>query len=182
MEDKTINIGPKRGAKIKKRWDPKEWRPEYEAMAALAATGMPHEEIARRFGYTGPWVSMIMNSPKGKIVKQLIINNIREAGSKTITSERVQAVMNKAFERVENLINNDYLADRSPMAIFGASMEILKKAPVFSPPETPTPSSPASVQNTQINFFAAGVDKRKIDDALKKADEVQVLHSGDSDE
>lgn len=183
MEDKTINIGPKRGAKVKKRWDPKEWRPEYEAMAALSATGMPHQEIAQRFGYKGPWVSMILNSPKGKIVMQLITNNIREAGSKTITSERVQRVLNKAFSRVESIIDDDDLALRSPMAIFGASMELLKKTPLLGIEGAPREEmkTPGAIHNTQINVFTPGVNRNEIDNSLKLANEVKQIH-GPKDE
>lgn len=183
MEDKTINIGPKRGAKIKKRWDPKEWRPEYEAMAALAATGMPHNEIASRFGYTAPWVSMIMNSPKGKIVKQLIVNNIREAGSKQITTERIQRLQEAAFANVERVITDPDIMERSPMAIFGASMDVLKKSPVFGEADKDRPPVPiaGSIQNTQINYFAPGVDRKELEGSLNLANEVKQIH-GPKDE
>jgi hypothetical protein len=181
MEDKTINIGPKRGAKIKKRWDPKEWRPEYEAMAALAATGMPHNEIAARFGYKAPWISMIMNSPKGKIVQQLIINNIRNAASTQITTERVQKLQALAFKRVEDTLANDDIAERSPMAIFGAAMEVLKKAPVFGEADKDRPPLLPSVQNTQINYFAPGVDRKELEGSLNLANEVKQIH-GPKDE
>lgn len=180
MEDKTVNIGPKRGARINRRWDPKEWRPEYEAMAALAATGMPHNEIAHRFGYKPPWISMILNSPKGKIVQQLIINNIRNAATTTITSDRILALQNQAFKRVEETLQNDDLASRSPMAIFGASMEILKKAPIFGSPDGDTPKLPHGnvTNNIQVNQFATGIDRRELDKSLEVANQVKALHSG----
>lgn len=180
MEDKTIVVGPKRGAVLKRRWDPKEWRPEYEAMAALAATGMPHEEIARRFGYTGPWISMILNSPKGKVVTQLLINNIRNAASTQITTERIQAIQAKAFQRVEETLNNDELAERSPMAIFGAAMEVLKKTPgvLGEADRDKTPSSNVT-NNIQVNQFVPNVDRREFKESLELATEVAQLHSGD---
>jgi hypothetical protein len=180
MENKVINIGPKRGAKVNRRWDPKEWRPEYESMAALAATGMPHNEIAERFGYTAPWVSMIMNSPKGKIVRQLIINNIREASGKAITTQRIQELQARAFDNIEKVLNNEDLIERSPMAIFGASMEILKKAPVFGADEDKPSMNPSSITNIQVNQFATGIDRRELDKSLEVANQAKLLNSSDN--
>lgn len=182
MEDKTVNIGPKRGARVNKRWDPKEWRPEYEAMAALACTGMAHGEIARRFGYKAPWISMILNSPKGKIVQQLLINKMREAASTTITTERIQRLQAKAFENVETVIENSDLLERSPMAIFGASMEILKKAPVFGAEQDKPTEPPGVVNNQQNNFFLApGISRDEVNKSLDVANRVKELHSGKKD-
>lgn len=180
-ENKLINIGPKRGASIKKRWDPKEWRPEYEAMAALAATGMPHSEIANRFGYTEAWLSSILNSPKGKIVRQLIVNELRSKAAQAITGERVQELQAKAFKRIEVIIEDDDLAKRSPMAIFGASMEILKKTPVFGADRDNlpinNPSSNITTNNQQVNIFAPGIDRDEINKSLQLANKVSEIHS-----
>lgn len=172
------NIGPKRGAAVNKRWNPKEWHPIYEQIVLYDAIGMPHAEIEEKTGYTQPWISSILNSEQGKLRKILLTKRIQETGVQAVTTERVQKLQARAFQNIEKVINNDDILERSPMAIFGASMDILKKHPIMYPEEPRNPSAPhIGTVNVQQNFVQIpGAGREEINRSLELAGKVQEIH------
>jgi hypothetical protein len=130
IEDGKI-VGATRGAKIKKRWNPKEWRPEYEAMVGLACTGLSYNEIGNRFGYTSVHVGNIVNSDMGKALQRIILDKLRKNNTESL-AERIDALKTKALSRVEHFINNDDYADKSPLAMFDRSFKFLTGSRVLS--------------------------------------------------
>lgn len=128
IEDGKI-VG-ERGARITRRWNPKEWRPEYEAIVGLACTGLSFGEIGKRFGYTSVHVGNIVNSQMGKALQQIILDKLRKNNTEGL-AERIDALKSKALERVERYINNDNYADASPLAMFDRSFKFLQGAHVL---------------------------------------------------
>ncbi len=167
--------GP-RGARITKRWEPKEWLPIYEAIVALSCTGLSNEVVGARFGYGKQQVSNILNTPQGKKLKLLIAERIRNENSASVV-DRVAAIQEKALQRVEAVMFDDDRAEKQPLAIFDRSMEILKSGLL----KDKTPIAPDG-NNTHIDkavFINMKPEQiQQLDDGLRKADQVRVIHSG----
>ena len=168
-----------RGARITRRWNPKDWKPEYEAMVALCATGKTQREVAEIFGYTEAWLSQIINSPKGKEVRAKIIAATRHEVSTTV-AERIRDLQELGLKRMEAVLADDAIAKRSPLAIFDRSALLLKNTGVIKDKGVQPPPSqvPGNVTNIQQNtLIINGQQAKSLREGLKKADEVKQLYA-----
>lgn len=171
----------KRGARITRKWEPKTWKPEYEAMIALSCTGLSNEEVAKRFGYDKQTVSNLRNTTQGKKLISLIAARVRDMNTESIT-ERVAALQSKALERVETIIHSDDAFLEKPLAIFDRALDVLKSGILKdkSPPQhTILPGSTTNIQKAvfmQVSPEAA----KQLDDGLDKANQVRMIHSGNT--
>lgn len=171
-------IGQNRGAKAYRRWVPKEWRPEYEAIVALSCTGLNNKEVGRRFGYTKEHVSNILTTPQAKKLREIINVRLREKNLETF-GERYGVLNAKALERVESVMNSDDMFEKSPLAIFDRAVVVLKatgavKGEGGAGLSVNLPENSRTMIVTQT--MAEGIR-----DSLKKADEVKELHSGNNE-
>lgn len=173
-----VVVGP-RGAKLTKRWNPKDWRPEYEAMVALCSLGKyTQREVAKQFGYTEAWLSSIMNSEKGKEVQAELIRNTRDKSVGNVT-DRLRDLQEKALQRVEQVMADEKIYQRSPLAIFDRSALFLKNVGVIKDSHAPPVVAAGPVTNIHQNNNTLVISGKSADDireGLKKADEVRELH------
>lgn len=169
-----------RGAKLTKRWNPKDWKPVYEAMVALVVLGRRNQgDIAKEFGYTEAWLSQIMNSEKGKEVQLALIMNTRNqvVGD---TSARLRQMQEIALGRMEQVLADDKLAERSALAIFDRSALFLKNTGVIGETvKPPVVSSSITTINNNNTLIVSSKNADDLREGLKKADEVKVLHQGE---
>lgn len=178
-EPSDVVVG-KRGAKITKKWNPKDWRPEYEAMVALCCLGKyTQRQVANQFGYTEAWLSSIMNSDMGKEVQATLIKNTRDQAVGNV-AERLKQIQERALSRMETVINDDKIAERSPLAIFDRSALFLKNTGVIKDNHAPPVAPAGSITNIQQNntLIVSGKAADDLRDGLRKANEVKELHSG----
>lgn len=164
------------GARIKKRWEPKEWRPEYESIVALSCTGLSNVEIGERYGYTKEHISNILNTAAAKKLREIITKNIRDKNTESI-AERVAVLQEKAFSRIEKVIESDNVAENSPLAMFRASMEVLKGTGMMRPDGSVHQTTNIAIQ--QVNNNTLQVGKDFLDDlnkGIELADHIQEIH------
>ncbi len=117
-----LNDGKPR--RLKKRWNPKEWKPEYEAIVALSCTGLAHTIIAERYGYTPIHIGNIVNCEYGKALRAIILAKLRSDVS-LATPDLIKDTQAKAVERIHAVLNNDILAENNPLAIFDRSLKYM---------------------------------------------------------
>lgn len=158
-----------RGARITKKWEPKEWRPEYEAIVALSCTGLSNTALGERFGYGKQQISNILNTPMGVKLREIIVSNLRATNNKTLGS-RLDNLKENALQRVESVMKDDKLFERAPLAVFDRSIAILKTTGVVS--EKNESSGNTYIQNAMI---LNGAESSTLKEGLKKADEVKKL-------
>lgn len=171
-------IGPLRGARAHKKWVPKKWEPVYESIVALSCTGLSNEEVGKRFGYGKQQVSNILNTPQAKKLKEIINERIRAANTNTIT-ERMDSMANKAMKHIEFVLDRPTEDFKNPLAIFDRSLAFLKGAGIAKA-DTSVPSPTVNnIHNTHVErAMILNSDQSKLlNDGLKKADQVKVIHS-----
>jgi hypothetical protein len=150
--------------RLKKRWNPKEWKPEYEMVVALSCTGLSHSVIGERFGYTPVHIGNIVNCEYGKALRKIILDKLRNDVS-LATPDLIKDTQTKALERISAVLNNDTLAANSPFAIFDRSLKWLSETNGIGNDDSDERSSNLGnsriVNNNQTNI-AIGTDALKV--------------------
>ncbi len=176
----TDVVVSKRGAKLTRRWNPKDWNPTYEAMVAMCVLGrMTQGDVAKHFGYTDAWLSQIMNSPKGREVQETLIRATRDKAVGNVT-DRIRDLQSKALERMEAVLNDDKIAQKSALAIFDRSAYFLKNTGVIKDLHAaPVPSSGGVTNITQNNntLIVSGKNADDLRVGLDKANQVRQIHA-----
>lgn len=172
-------VGPKRGARITKKWIPKEWRPEYEAITALSCTGLSNEALGLRFGYGKQQISNILNTPQAKKLREIIVQRLRTANNETMV-DRIDNLRDVALKRIETILGDDAQAERTPLAIFDKSLAVLKATGSSKERGIGSEYVPGNnVTNNIKNAMIVGPEAGKlITEGLAKAEEAKLLNPG----
>lgn len=180
MIEPTDLVISARGARITKRWNPKDWNPTYEAMVAMCVLGrMTQGDVAKHFGYTEAWLSQILNSPKGREVQETLIRSTRDRVVGNVT-DRIRDLQAKALERMEAVLNDDKIAAKSALAIFDRSAYFLKNTGVIKDLHAAPVATGGAVTNiTQTNntLIVSGKNADDLRAGLNKANQVRELHA-----
>lgn len=181
METETLTedgrvTGP-RGAKAHKRWEPKEWRPVYEAIVALSCTGLSNEEVGKRFGYGKQQVSNILNTPQGKKLREIIANRIREMNLLTL-EDRLAYMQKNALANMDKVLADEdgRLLERAPLALFDRSMSFLKASGALKGEQLPPATNPLVGNAKTVNVVLSPEANQLLREGLSKAKEVEVIH------
>ena len=153
-----------------KKWQPKEFRPEYERVVGYSFLGLSNEDIASKTGFGKQHVSNILNLPEAKALMMILSERQREKMEKTIP-EALEEINKKAIERVHALVHNDELFEKSPFAVVDRSLAVLKG--------TGHIQDGVRGGNTQNNFFQLPSEQAAtLLEGLTKAQEAKRLHKG----
>ena len=175
IEDGMV-VGPERGARIRKRWNPKEWRPEYEAIVALSCTGTSHKLLAERYGYTPVHISNIVNSDVGKELSNIILQNLRKISTESLP-EKIGGMQAAAVKRMQEYLENDQIAAVDPQRMFDRA---LRFASEFGLPGIQMQKSGVNINinktnNTQVNILD-NESQAALMDEIKRAALVMKQH------
>jgi len=154
------------------RWNPKQWHPVYEEVVLLDTMGYKRTEIAAMKGFTPAHITNICKSKEAEVIRSLVINKLRnkvlDKGERTI-EERMDAVASKAVGRIEAVIENDELAEKSPFAVFDRSMNYLRSVGKVKDPDKNDTTRPLMIPAESMKVLL---------DGIRVADEAKRLHSG----
>lgn len=184
--DESESESPRRGrpplpesekrAKIKlpsKRWVPRTWRPEYEVIVSLSATGMSREAVVERFYqltgtlYTVQHITNICNTPEAKLLQQDLVQKIRTNRTQTV-HERLAEIQHKAVDRIAALMEDDEKFEASPFAVVDRAFKVL---------DTAKPSgSAAGTLNVGQAFIMTEEAAKILREGTEKADQAKLLY------
>lgn len=108
-----------------RNWQPKTWQPVYEQMVALSAIGLSNVSIAERFGYTKEHVSNVLSTQQAKTILAMIVLNLRKNVERSIPMQ-LEEIAHKAVERIQSVMNDDDLFEKSPFAVIDRGIAVLK--------------------------------------------------------
>jgi len=116
----------RRQARINRpRWEPKKWHPVYEEVVLLSALGYSNIDIAKQKGFTTVHVSNILCTQQAKTLMEMISIRLRHKTGESM-EDRLERYAEKAMQRVEEVLNDDEYAMRSPGGIFDRAITVLK--------------------------------------------------------
>jgi hypothetical protein len=169
----VVVTGP-RGAKAKKRWTPKEWRPEYTAIVALSATGMSNVAVGKHFNYTAVHISNILNCPEAIEIRKLINTKLLEDSTISQT-DRIKRVQDMALGHVERFMEKKELMDKAPFQVFDRALKVLQSTNAVANPEAKVAGTTNNVQ--QNNFILSDAAAKALTEGLAKSQLVAQLHA-----
>lgn len=165
--------GP-RGAKAKKRWTPKEWRPEYTAIVALSATGMSNEAVGKHFNYTKVHISNILNCPEAIEIRKLINAKLLEDSTISLP-DRLKRVQDMALQRVETFLENREYMTKSPFQTFDRALKVLQGTNAMANPDAKSNGATTNIQNNTLILSDAAA--KSLTEGLAKSQLVAELHA-----
>jgi len=158
----------KNAALPENRWQPTQWKPEYESVIALHAGGKTNKEIAVITGFHEVHISNILNCEQALAIKANYVKVIRED-----TEVNLKVIETKAMKRINEILDNDEIAQAHPLALFDRSLAFLKGTAKLIPD-----GSSLTQNNTQnVNVFSDAMGE-KILAGLVKSDEAKKLNAG----
>jgi len=157
---------PGKGARINKRWNPAKWEPLYEHWVSLSAMGVSNVDIAKQFRYTPQQVSNVLTCDKAKVIKELLVREVRKGMLEDTKSQR-EAIIQRAQSNIKAVLTDDELLDRSPFKMLEASMAYLKGVGSME--------TEGGVKNTTINISTQVANVLAM--GLEKANEAKLLNA-----
>jgi hypothetical protein len=157
------------GLENRDRWEPKEWRIEYERIVALSSTGISNTEIGQRVGYTKEFVSLVLNLPQAVELKQKILARFHEQVMVDIPTKLSELAV-QATKRLETVLMDDELFEKAPFQVVDRGLDVLKGLKHL---RTGTDTS----TNIDKAVIIAGDKLDNLFDGLTKANEVRLIHA-----
>lgn len=151
-------------------YTPKNWKPMHTAIVVDYAQGRTISQLAEKYNLASSTVGNIVRSSQAKAMLSRIEANILKNGSEAFP-EAVKKGKILAFQRMQELLTNDTLAEKAPFAFFDRAAKAFE---TFSKYETPEHSSSVQQTNTnvQLNIFQNPEQVAALTDGLNKALEV----------
>lgn len=165
-----------RPPRMTKKWEPKEWRPEYQRIVAYSACGIANTEIALKLGFTKEHISNILNLPQAKELLAQITLKLAAQQDINLTTE-MTALVTQSFKRVKAVMNDDKLFEQSPFAIIDRGLEIMKGAGLLRGGGNGAPNAPISVGGNMNVFNLPPELAERLVDGLEKSNEARRLHT-----
>lgn len=166
------------GSDNERKWQPVRWQPLYEQFVMLSCLGVSNTDIAKRFDYTPQQVSNVLNTEKAREIQKFAVEHIRK-NSMATTMQRIEMLSAKAADRIEAVLNNDELAEKSPFAIFDRSLALLRANKVVSSVGDPTAPNGSSIPGVVVNGDAVIIPSEtltKFTAAMEKLNKVNEIH------
>lgn len=156
------------------KWRPKEWRVEYSRIVGYSALGMGNEAIGLKVGFTKEHVSSILNMPRAKELMAVLLTKLEAK-----ITDNIPEVLNEsaiiASKRINEVLKDDVLARKSPFAVAGLALDVLKGVGHLKGGGNGAPVAP-NVTNVGAVIISPN-QQSSIMDGLQKIQEVRMLHS-----
>lgn len=172
--------GTRNGKRLTTQWEPKKWKPLYEAIVVHHVAGHKSVDIAKSLKCTPAAVGLVLNSIAGK--KRIEeVRVVHTQSLKAVAVDRLSKLRDKAFDRIEKVITDDKYAESAPLKIFDRAMKVLQatNAPGFEN-KTPAGGDPNSLPgNTITNNNVLITDPEiagRVLSGFQKLEEIKRIH------
>lgn len=156
---------------LRPKWNPKQWHPVYEEVVLMDCLGLARKDIALEKGFTEQHITNICGTPQAKIIRELFRKRMAQKYEGTI-EDRLERITHKAMSRIEDVINDDKIAEKNPLGLFDRAITVLKSTNKIREAPPTVVEKQLVVTDEQMAQLIAGT---------KKADEAKRLHSGNDD-
>ena len=143
--------------RLTKKWEPKTWLPQYEAIVLRKVQGHKNKHIAAEFGITPQTVSNVLSCKQGRKLLQEYAQNIRNQGM--TLSERKMELGVKAFERVEEYFKDDEEFEKRKGAMVDRAMKFMQGTGELKPENTAQSGSTVVLGNDALEILTNAMEK-----------------------
>lgn len=162
------------------KWEPKEWRPEYQVIVTLSLMNFDNVQISEimeskyNYSITKQHVSNILNSERGREIKKEYLGTVIEKTKQTV-EDNLEKMEELAAQRIVEVLERKELVQSDPFALIDRSVKILEGRSKLK-----RESGHGGTNNQQNNFFNLPPEiASRIDQGLKKSAIVEELHGPD---
>lgn len=148
------------------RWNPKEWHPVYEEVVLLDCLGYARTIIAAEKGFTEEHITNILKTDHARLIREVFRRKLEVKVDQTI-DQRFETIAHKAMKRVEEVMNNDTLAEKNPLGLFDRAIVLLKAAGKIK-------DEPKQITNNTLIVSDEQMDK--LTKGIAVSDEARRLH------
>lgn len=166
MKALEVNRAARRARINNPRWEPKKWHPVYEEIVLLDCLGYSNKDIAEDKGFTAVHISNILNTPKAKMIRELLLKQMEKKREETI-EQRLEKLADKAMDRAEKVITDDDLFAKNPLGVFDRAIIVMKGANKIKDQE-----EAKLIQNTMIVSDEAAIRLAKAMAGIKRREEL----------
>lgn len=151
---------------VTKKWQPKEWRIEYEKIVMMDIMGMKGFEIAEKTGYTPQHIYNILGCDEAIAIQKALIGRVRKEGVNIV--ETLQEIQELTVKRLKDCLRDDNTFKESKLGFISKGIEIMKGTGDYLK-NAPT----NQVNNTTFQLPPSVADKFLL--GLEKSDEARRL-------
>lgn len=148
----------------------RNWKPIHTSIVVDYAQGRSISQLAEKYGYAEATIGNIVRTSKAKEILSRIEKNILVSGTEHFP-EAIKKGKMLAFQRMQDLLANDSLAEKAPFAFFDRAAKAFETFSKYETPETHS-SAAGDVTNVQLNIFNNPEQVSALTDGLHKALEV----------
>lgn len=171
LDQMRENAARRRARITRPKWNPKQWHPVYEEVVLMDCLGLARRDIALEKGFTEQHITNICQTPQAKIIRELFRRRMAEKYEGTV-EERLERLTAKAMKRIEEVIEDDKIAEKNPLGLFDRAITVLKATNKIK-------EAPAEhVHEHRLMVTDEQMDRLKKGTEL--ADQARQLHSGDT--
>lgn len=152
----------------------KNWKPIHTSIVLDYAQGRTISQLADKYGFADSTIANIIRTTKAKEILARIENNILKNGTESFP-EAIKKGKILAFQRMQELLTNDTLAEKAPFAFFDRAQKAFESFSKYDTPEVSPQNGVPSQQNNmnvQLNIFNNPEQVSALTDGLNKALEV----------
>lgn len=131
---------PKKGdltPRLTKKWEPVNWKPEYEIIVLYSVTGKTNKEIGALTNFTKEQVWNILHTERAKALRLEYVERLK-ANIQGKFDGFVTKATELAQKRIIEVLDNDDLAMEKPLAVFDRAAALLKGTGKFTNTESRT--------------------------------------------
>jgi hypothetical protein len=169
MEEATKEVGRPKGAKRIpagfRKWQPKVWKVEHEAIVLMHCKGITNREIASLYDMSEVHVGNIINCVKG----QEFIEKIRSNLPTKDLEVKYKGILEKAVERLDTFMKSDSIHEKYPIQAVDRAMKSMEMIDARL-----RANNGGTRNNTVILATEAAVDR--LMNAMAKVKESNELH------
>lgn len=169
--------------RVTEKWEPKEWRPEYQVIVTLSSLGLSGDKIAEtmwekyQYEITKQHISNILNCEKGKEARAKLLGNV-VAKSELDVEAALEKATTLAANRIVELLNDDVTFKSHPFAVADRAIKVLEGRQKLRR-DYPANAGAQIHTNNFINLPSSIQDR--IERGMRNLARVEELHGTESD-
>lgn len=165
IDDYTQPTNPALEESKTDKWEPKEWRAEYEIIVMMSLRGKKGIEIANFTGYTPQHIYNILGTPQALAIEQAFIAKVR--AEIVNIPEEIAEIQKLTVRRLRESLKDDEMFKKMPGTLLSKGLEVMKGTGEH------LKNAPTTQNNTTFVLPASVADKFLA--GLEKSDQARAL-------
>lgn len=153
---------------INKKWQPKQWKIEYEKIVMMDLMGLKGYEIAERIGCTPQHVYNILGTDQAVAIQKSLINRVRKEALDM--TQEIKEIQELTVTRLKKCLKDDDIFNESRLGFITRGIDVMKGTGEY------LKNAPTNQVNNQFILPPSIADRFL--EGLEKSDKARELLAG----